>query len=320
MGYLYVAGALVGWAAMAFTYRRAESLHGNRFCTTMSLGLGSVACNLVVALVSHVDVSQGHASQYLIGGVTGLLNVVGLPLFLAAVARGDLSVTWLTATLAFALASALSLIYPHVDDPTALGIAGLAVAAAAMVLLGLDVYSRMQGHGAGRGGFKKGWFFFMSIAFVINGLSIYSFTPASYLAPPSDVNRLAFMIAFAGAIALGGLPLVLFAKSDGALRPGLIWGFLTGVGSFTGGYLTLLAIQQAGIPSYVVYPASNGGSNVLVVALSVMFLRERPGRWGWSGMTAGVLALVLLGMAAKPGEKAKPERTPAALIEDRTVR
>jgi drug/metabolite transporter (DMT)-like permease len=37
---------------------------------------------------------------------------------------------------------------------------------------------------------------------------------------------------------------------------------------------------------------------VLVVALSVLFLKERPGKYGWLGLGAGALAIVLLGTAA----------------------
>jgi uncharacterized membrane protein len=279
---------------MAFLYRRAETLEANRFGMIMAVGCGSVLCNLTLAFSQGLDLTQAHISQYIIGGAAGALSIVSMPVFMAAVSRGDLSITWLALTLSFALASGLALIFPgeHVKP---LGLLGLLLAVATMVMLGLDVARRMK---TGTGGFKKGWFFFMSIAFVLNGLTVYAFTPATYFAPDKSlVHGLGFLIAFAGVIVLGSLPLVVLKKGGGALRPGLICGFLTGLASFSGGYCTLLALQQAGIPGYIVYPATNGGSNVLVVALSVLFLGERPGGFGWSGMAAGTVALMLLGAA-----------------------
>ena len=295
MGYLYLAGALVAWASMAFTYRRAEKQGANRFWTAVALGLGSLLCNLAVAGFGQVNVLAGHASQFILGGVAGLLNVIVLPFLLAAVGRGDLSITWLVVTLSFAPASIMTLLYPG-GSPTLAGLAGLLMAVVAVLLLGLDVATRLKSGGTAT--FKKGWFFFVSLAFVFNALSTYLFTPAARLAPDkSAVPSLAFLLTLAGAIALGSLPLALCVKSPGAVRPAISNGLLAGVGSFAGCYFTLLAMQKGGIPGYIVYPAGNGGSNVLVVALSVLFLGERPGGYGWAGIASGTLALVLLGLA-----------------------
>ena len=50
------------------------------------------------------------------------------------------------------------------------------------------------------------------------------------------------------------------------------------------------------------YPAATGGSSILVLALPVALLKERPGRAGRLGIPAGLAALILLGLATAPGD------------------
>ena len=56
-----------------------------------------------------------------------------------------------------------------------------------------------------------------------------------------------------------------------------------------------------GVPGHIVYPAATGGSSILVVVLSVVLLKERPGWAGWLGIGAGLASLVLFGLATAPG-------------------
>ena len=69
------------------------------------------------------------------GAVMGALSAVNITIFLAAVARGDLSITWTVLTLSFSVPAIGSIIYPG-EQATPFGIAGLLMVAVAVVLRG----------------------------------------------------------------------------------------------------------------------------------------------------------------------------------------
>jgi drug/metabolite transporter (DMT)-like permease len=100
---------------------------------------------------------------------------------------------------------------------------------------------------------------------------------------------------------LGGLGLSVARNRWAGWRAALAGGVMGGTAMFCGALLTLLALS-AGVPGHVVYPAATGGSSILVVVLSVVLLKERPGRAGWLGIAVGLAALVLFSLAtAEPG-------------------
>jgi hypothetical protein len=143
----------------------------------------------------------------------------------------------------------------------------------------------------------------MTIAFVTNLASLYCFSLAGHFAPPdesglkSSVHNLAFLATTYTVFGLSSLACGLALRTGGSVRAGLAIGSPAGAAMFLGGLFTLLGFLE-GVPGYVLFPVTNGGSNVLVVALSVLLLKERPSAYGWLGIVAGVAALVLLGAAA----------------------
>ena len=294
MPYLYLASSLLAWVALAFVYRFSERRNGERFCMGGGMGLGSLACNGLLMWFTAVPLGQSVLSAWVIGLLVGSLNVMMLPLFLAAVARADISICWTTVSLSFAFASALGLIFPG-ERPALVALLGLSLAALAILCLGLDVWKRRAANPAA---IKRGWFLFMALSFTLNALVVYGFTLVACVSGPGAANNSAFLLASAGVLAGGSLVLALARRSAASAGSGLLAGLAGGTFSFIGCYFTMLALN-ADIPGSVVYPATLGGSNIVVALIALLFLRERPGRWGYLGIAGGTLALVLLGMGAK---------------------
>jgi len=295
MGYVYIAAALLSWTGLAFVYRVVESRRGNRYSMSAAMGLATVLWTLAFAGFRGIDLWQAAGGQVGIGVCQGAMLVVLIPLFMAAVARGDLSITWTALTLSFSLGSLLAIVYPG-EHPTPLGLSGLALTGAAVVMLGLDMVQRSRGPGHRRP--QRGWFLFMALSFVLNGLLIYAYSLADAWQPDGAVvHKLAFLLAGGTVFALGGLAMTLLHLRQGGLRVGLLGGLVGGSLMFVGAMSTLQALS-AQVPGHIIYPATTGGSGILVVVLSVALLKERPGRAGWCGILVGLAALVLFALAA----------------------
>jgi uncharacterized membrane protein len=296
MGYLYMAAVLASWSAIGFVYRRAGKQHASLYVLASILGFTTFALNFVMILVTGVDVSEAYQGAFWFGIMVGIINVAYMPPFLGAVSRGDLSITWTVATLSFALASAISIVYPG-ESPTTLGVIGLVTAGVAIAMLGLDMFVRNKVPSQNRT--EKGWGICMFLAFVLSALNLWGFTLESRLAPDeSTCHKLAFLLTASGSLGVGSLVLALLLRPPGPKKPAVYLGLLAGAILFSGWYFTLLALGNASIPAYVLYPATTGGSNIFVVVISVLVLKERPGVYGWIGLGIGLLAIVILGIAA----------------------
>jgi len=294
MGYAYMASALASFVVLAFAYRWADARKAKRLVMASVMGLTIAGCALLYAAARGIDLRQAGTAALLLGCGLGLVQAILIPIFMAAVARGDLSLTWTVLQLSFALASAMVLVYPG-ERPTPAGVAGLVTAALAVALIGLDTMARPRGHRVART--RKGWAALMAVSFVLNAGCAYCYSLAAHFQGDGSLaHRLGFLLASGTVLAAGTFVLSLLVRRPGSRRASLTIGPVAGLCSFAGGML-LLASLGAGVPGYVLYPAAMGGSSVTVVVLSVLLLRERPGRWGWCGIAAGVVALVLMGLA-----------------------
>ena len=296
MGYIYMALVLAAWSTIGFVYRHAGKKQVSIYLLSSVLGLTTFVLNGIVTLASGVDITQAYTGGYWFGAMVGVINVAYMPAFLGAVTRGDLSITWTVATLSFALGSAMSIIYPG-EQPTAWGVAGLLTAGAAIVLLGVDMFQRNKGEATQ--GTQKGWGICMAIAFILSALNLWGFTLASHFAPDNTApHKAAFLLMSGASFGVGSAILALILKPSGPKKLAVHLGLVAGVLVFSGWYFTLLALNNASIPAHVLYPATTGGSNIFVVAISVLVLKERPGLYGWIGLGIGLLAIAILGIAA----------------------
>jgi len=252
--------------------------------------------NIAFALFKNIDLTCCLYSQYVIGILLGLVTVGGVPAFMAAVQRGDLSITWTVMALSFALASLLSIIYPG-ENPSMWAIIGLVTAGVAVVLLGMDMHLRSQSTAQSEP--HTGWGFYMAISFLTNTFCLYSYTLSDHFNPGQLAEgRTAFLLSYGVVLFVVGAVVALVVRQDASVPAGIRWGLMGGVLAFAGSLFALLAKNDAKVLGSVLYPIATGGSNVLVVALSVVLLKERPGVYGWLGLGAGLVAIVLLGASA----------------------
>jgi len=296
MGYVYIAAAIACWTGLAFAYRWADRSGASRLLMSPVIGCVVIAWVGLFLLVRGIDVTEAHASQFIIGGVIGVVFAVLIPIFLAALGRGDLSITWMVLQLSFALTSTTILIYPG-ETPTAAGVTGLIFAAGAIALLGYDMRVRHRTNHPRRP--KHGWGFFMTLAYVMNSATQYGFKLATHFRPDTRVvHDLAYMLSLYTAVVAMGTVLALSLARRGSAARACMTGPAVGTCLFLGGLCVLQALSAGGVPGHVLFPATAGGGTILVVLLSVVFLKEQPGRFGWVGLLLGTTALMLLGLAA----------------------
>jgi len=261
------------------------------------VGAAATGWALVSAVALGVHLTDAATSQVVLGALVGVMFAVLIPVFLAALSRGDLSITWMVLGLSFSLTSISIMIYPG-ETATPMGISGLALAGAAIVLLGLDMRARHRADHPGKP--KRGWGFFMTLSFVMNAAMQYGFKLAQSMQPEDRIeHNLAYMLSMYVAVLVTGVALaVVLPRRVGSFKRACLTGASVGTCLFFGGLFVLQALSVGDFPGHLLFPATAGGNSILVAVLSVICLKERPGRFGWSGIVVGTAALVLLSLAA----------------------
>ena len=300
MGYAYAVAAVAAWTVLAFTHRRATSARCRPMFQLAALGLAALGLDAVAMAALGVNPLSIRPALLVLALAGGAVAIVNLLSFLAAVARGELAISWTIMTLAFAGASVLCMIYP--DQPVSLaGWVGLALAAGAVVLLGSDMRRRRASTKAAAArpvGARKGWGAFMAVAFLTNVCTLYMFRLCAELMPAGDDSQtLPFLAVLHAVFGLAGLALGLLGLGSGRVRPALIYGSIGGAMLVAGGGATVLAMASGELPGSLLLPITNGGSALAVTVLSVIFLHERPGWSGRAGIAAGIAGMLLLGWA-----------------------
>ena len=297
MGYVFVVLVIASWTGLAFSYRWADRSGANRILMSPVIGVTAVVLAGITALALRMDLAEADTSQFVTGGCVGVMFAVLIPVFLAAISRGDLSITWMVLSLSFALNSVAIMIYPG-ETPTAMGIAGLCLAAGAVVLLGFDMWARHRADHPSKS--RHGWGCLMARSVIMNAATQYGYKLAqSAQIEKSMVNNVGYMLSMYSAVALTGLVMLfLLPRRKGSVGRACLTGASVGTCLFFGGIFVLQALSVGHIPGHLLFPATSGGGSILVAVLSVIFLKERPGRFGWAGIVVGAGALTLLGMAA----------------------
>ena len=293
MKYAVIATVVAIWTVLAFLYRAAGRGKAPGTWVAASSGVTWLIMTLVLAAAKSADLASVPHGVYLAGIIGGVGLTISMPLFMAAVSRGNLPTSWTILTLGFAAASLAALVYPG-EPIEAGGISGLVAAGAAIAFLGKD-----SAAAGAKAGFKPGWGLYMSLAFVANALGMYVYTLAGAWGGLDSLSaRSAFFIAQTAVFAAGSMLLCLLRPVSENRGKGMIMGARIGVVFFLGNYLAAIALGDYAVASYVFFPSAAGGSTISVALVSAVFLGERPGRWGWIGLVLGVVALILLGGSA----------------------
>ena len=207
MGTLYVALAVACWVGLAFSYRWSDRWRANRLWMSPVVGAVAAGWALVSTVALGAHLRNAATSQVVLGAGVGVMFAVLIPVFLAALSRGDLSITWMVLGLSFSLTSVSIMIYPG-ETATPMGLAGLALAGAAIVLLGFDMRARHREDHPGKP--KRGWGLFMALSFVMNAAMQYGFKLAQSMQPENRIeHNIAYMLSMYAAVLVTGVVLTL---------------------------------------------------------------------------------------------------------------
>ncbi len=135
------------------------------------------------------------------------------------------------------------------------------------------------------------WLRFMLISFAANGLGPFGLKVLSErgLAGAFQLRYLLYWY-------LGGLIFALAAVVRNWRPPAggeILLGGIMGLCSFGGQSFAGMALAS-GMPGYIVFPVTTGGSLFIVAASGVLVFRESVGIYGLAGIALGVTSLVLL--------------------------
>jgi len=293
MKYAVIAAIVFMWTVLAFLYRLASKKDAARNWVSVTAAFTWFALMFIVTAALGADPRSAPAALFGVGAAGGIFAASVVPLFMAAVGRGNLAVSWTLLTLSFAAAALMSMIYPG-TKANAAGVAGLFVAAIAIVLLGWD------GAATGaKGGFKRGWGILIALSFITNAGALYVLPlGTAWSGMTTFEDKSAFFLAQTAVFFVLSAALCILQPAGSGRLKGVLIGAAVGVVLFAGNYLSMMALGELKVPAYVLFPSTSGGSTLSVALISALFVGERPGRWGWAGLAVGLLAMVLLGGAA----------------------
>lgn len=212
---------------------------------------------------------------------------------LRASGLGHLGITWTVSRSAMVLPSlasmviwqeiSLSLTTPQLW----LGLAGLLLTLVALVAFGLDRMRKQADAVAA----KPGWGLWLVLSFLLQGS--WELTLRASGAFPQEEWRGSYICI----VFLLAMVLSLGALAWRGQRPGrLEWGFglLAGIGTVVGTGIRPWALRD--LPGLLVFPATAVGVILLTQAASALIWKDRLGRWGYLGVAAAMVGVVVLGL------------------------
>jgi drug/metabolite transporter (DMT)-like permease len=281
------------WSTIAFLFRLSAKKGASRLWVSAGAAASWLLLILLTMIATRVDAFSAPPGLYVAGALGGIALAAVMPLIMGAVSRGNLAVSWTILTLSFAAVALLGIGYPG-ERVTVSGVVGLAVAAAAIALLGWDSVAA-----GSRGGFKRGWGLFMALAFAANTLALYVFTLAKAWGRIDEFpNKIAFLLAQTTVFLVASAALCASRPAGGTKLTAVAIGAGVGMFEYVGNFASVIAMGNLNVPGYVFFPATTGGSTLAVAFVSAVFVGERPGPRGWLGLALGLAAMVLLGGSA----------------------
>jgi len=159
------------------------------------------------------------------------------------------------------------------------------------------------------------WYRMMIIAFLANGLSAFGVTVVGQMDAFGRTHTFLYLALWYSAgfvVATGSL---LAAGPSLRLREVVVGGVM-GLCSSVGWFCIGSALTH-GVPAYLVLPIAIAGSLSVVAAVGVIGFRERLSRYGYAGIVAGVVAIVLLVWPAPQKSAADDDNAAQIVVPDR---
>ena len=260
--------AILSSASMALVLKLFRGQRGNRY----GLLLGNYLTCVLIALLSLPDRGQilrGSPTTLLLGLGAGVLFVAGLITLQSSVRLNGATLSAAFAKLGLLVSLALSVLC-FGERPGLLQLLGILLVLAALVLI------HTKGGEKSEGGAPRSLSLLLLTLLAGGGADAMAKVFEQLGRPEED--RLYFLYLFLTAALLTGLLALLERRRSGKriLLRELAAGVAVGVPNYFSSYLLLLALEQ--LPAFLVYPVFSTGTILLVLLLSALLFRERPGR------------------------------------------
>ncbi len=182
--------------------------------------------------------------------------------------------------------------YLYNDQVTAMKLAGIFTATAAIVLTSYDGKESDLAK-------KKSAVLLPGIVFVGSGISdaFFNYIQAGYLA---DEDYSIFLMTLFFTSGIIGLAILLYNVNQKKMRMNTgawVAGALLGIPNFGSAYFMILALEKSGIESSALWPLNNIGIILVSTLIAAMFFKERLNKFGIAGILAAVISILMLGFA-----------------------
>lgn len=279
--------AMLSSASMALVLKLFRAQKGNRY----GLLLGNYLTCILIALLLMPDRSlifSGHRVTLVCGVLGGLLFVAGLVTMQSSVLLNGASLSAAFAKLGLLVSLALSL-FCFGERPGLLTLLGAALVLPALLL----IHAGGKNDAKETGGTRS---FPLLLLTLLAGGSADAMAKVFEQLGERAEDGLYFLWLFLTAAVLTALLALREKRRTGKniLLSELAAGVAVGVPNYFSSFLLLRALEK--LPAFVVYPVFSAGTIVLVLLLSALFFREKPGKKQLLGLLFILAALVLLNL------------------------
>ena len=279
--------AMLSSASMALVLKLFRAQKGNRY----GLLLGNYLTCILIALLLMPDRSlifSGHRVTLVCGVLGGLLFVAGLVTMQSSVLLNGASLSAAFAKLGLLVSLALSLLC-FGERPGLLTLLGAALVLPALLL----IHAGGKNDAKETGGTRS---FPLLLLTLLAGGSADAMAKVFEQLGERAEDGLYFLWLFLTAAVLTALLALREKRRTGKniLLSELAAGVAVGVPNYFSSFLLLRALEK--LPAFVVYPVFSAGTIVLVLLLSALFFREKPGKKQLLGLLFILAALVLLNL------------------------
>ncbi len=284
---LYLILAILFAAALSIVLKVFGEGKGNRFGIILGNYLTCVAFALAF-LPQKSAVTAFPRVPFVCGVVAGLFYVGGIVSMQSSVVKNGASVTAAFAKLGLVVAVGLSLFFG--EKPGVFQIAGIVIALAAVVLMNTESRKTREEKG------EKRRFSPLLIAVLLTGGGSEGMSKVFDEIGTEEEKPLFLFYLFVTAAVLASVLLVVeFRRTKKKLYfRELAAGVAVGAPNYLSSYMLLKSLSV--LPGVVAYPVSSGGAILVVTAVSVALLGERPAKRQAVGLGLILLSLVLLNL------------------------
>lgn len=238
-----------------------------------------------------LTMQQGSGFALLLGLVSGGLYLTNFVLLKLCIGRSGVTLASVFMKLGVIVPALLAVI-AFGEKPTALQIAGFALAAAAILLIYIEPRQAEVGSAEPRGGkLAAGGSALLLILLLVSGVTNSMVNVYDKVGSAAVKDQYLFFNFFTAFVISG---IITLAGRRPVSWKDVLFGVLIGIPNYHASRFLLLALGS--VPAVVCYPVYNVGAIVLISIAGALLFREKLGRRKLIGIAMIVAALVLLNM------------------------